>query len=43
MANPDLELQGAIVARLKARAALTAIVAQRIPASILRLDRRCLS
>jgi len=30
MANPDLELQGAIVARLKARAALTAIVAQRI-------------
>lgn len=30
MANPDLELQGAIVARLHARAALTAIVAQRI-------------
>lgn len=30
MANPDLELQGAIVARLKARAGLTAKVAQRI-------------
>ncbi|MEJ8308810.1 DUF3168 domain-containing protein [Agrobacterium larrymoorei] len=30
MASPDLELQGAIVARLKARTALTAIVAQRI-------------
>lgn len=30
MANPDLELQGAIVARLKARAGLTAKVAQRV-------------
>ena len=30
MASPDLELQGAIVARLKARTSLTALVAQRI-------------
>lgn len=30
MASSDLELQGAIVARLKARSTLTAIVAQRI-------------
>lgn len=30
MASPDLELQGAIVTRLKARTSLTALVAQRI-------------
>lgn len=34
MANPELELQGAIVARLKADAAVTAIVAGRIYDSV---------
>src|SRR5262245_48390101 len=34
MANPELEIQGAIVARLKADAAVTALVATRIYDSV---------